>query len=42
MRGYGTLVNSSGGVFCSGGCVVSISGDSIGQGEVMLGLTTRF
>jgi len=41
-RGYGTLVNSSGGVFCSGGCVVSISGNSIGQGEVMLGLTTRF
>ena len=25
-RGYGTLVNSSGGVFCSGGCVVSIKG----------------
>lgn len=41
-RGYGTLVNSSGGVFCSGGCVVSIKGDSIGQGELMLGLSTRF
>ncbi len=41
-RGYGTLVNSSSGVFCSGGCVVSIKGDSIGQGELMLGLSARF
>lgn len=41
-RGYGTLVNSSGGVFCSGGCVVSIKGDSVGQGELMLGLSARF
>jgi hypothetical protein len=41
-RGYGTLVNSSGGVFCSGGCVVSIRGDSVGQGELMLGLSARF
>jgi hypothetical protein len=41
-RGYATLVNSSGGVFCSGGCVVSIKGDSVGQGELMLGLSSRF
>ena len=41
-RGYATLVNSSGGVFCSGGCVVSIKGDSIGQGELMLGVSARF
>ena len=41
-RGYGTLVNSSGGVFCSGGCVVSIKGDSVTQGELMLGLSARF
>ena len=41
-RGYATLVNSSSGVFCSGGCVVSIKGDTVGQGEVMLGLSTRF
>jgi hypothetical protein len=41
-RGYATLVNSSGGVFCSGGCVVSIKGDTVGQGEVMLGLSRRF
>ena len=41
-RGYATLVNSNSGVFCSGGCVVSIKGDTVGQGEVMLGLSTRF
>ena len=41
-RGYGTFVNSSGGLFCSGGCVVSIKGDAITQGEVMLGLSARF
>ncbi|MGH9578153.1 MAG: hypothetical protein ACRD3R_12015 [Terriglobales bacterium] len=41
-RGYATLVNSSGGLFCSGGCVVSIKGDAVTQGEVMLGLSGRF
>ena len=41
-RGYATLVNSNGGLFCSGGCVISISGDVVTQGEVMVGLSTRF
>ena len=41
-RGYATLVNSSGGFLCSGGCVVSISGDVFTQGEVMLGFSARF
>ena len=41
-RGYGTFVNNHGSVFCSGGCVFSIKGDVISQGEVLLGLTTRF
>ena len=41
-RGYGTLVNSGGGVFCSGGCVISIKGDSVTQGELMFGLSARF
>ena len=41
-RGYATLVNSRGGVFCSGGCVVSIKGDAVTQGELMLGLSARF
>lgn len=41
-RGYATLFNSSGGLFCSGGCVISIQGDLVTQGEVMLGLSARF
>ena len=41
-RGYATFVNSNGGFFCSGGCVVSISADVVGQGEVMMGLTAHF
>ena len=41
-RGYLTLVNSEGGMFCSGGCVVSIKGDSFTQGEALLGLSARF
>ena len=41
-RGYATLVNSSGGFFCSGGCVISISGDTVMQAELMLGVTGRF
>jgi len=41
-RGYATLVNSSGGLFCSGGCVISIKGDTVTQGEALLGLSVRF
>lgn len=41
-RGYFTLLNSSGGLFCSGGCVAVLKGDSLSQGEVMLGLSARF
>ena len=41
-RGFFTLLNSSGGLFCSGGCVVFLSGDSFVQGQAMLGLTARF
>ncbi len=41
-RGYATLVNSSGGIFCSGGCVVSIKGDTVRQGDLMLGVASRF
>ena len=36
-RGFFTLLNSSGGLFCSGGCVVFLSGDSFVQGQAMLG-----
>lgn len=41
-RGYATWINSSGGFFCSGGCVVSIKGESVTQGEALLGLSYRF
>ena len=42
LRGYLTLVNSSGGFFCSGGCVVSIRGDTMTQVEGLLGLSFGF
>ena len=41
-RGYATLVNSSGGFMCSGGCVVNVRGDVVSQGEVLVGLAARF
>ena len=43
VRGYLTLIHSSGGFFCSGGgCVVSIRGDTILQVEGLLGLSYGF
>jgi hypothetical protein len=39
LRGYLTLINSSGGFFCSGGCTVSIRGDTLTQVEGMVGLS---
>ena len=42
LRGYVTLINSSGGFFCSGGCVVALKGDALVQGEALLGLSLRF
>ena len=41
-RGYATLVNSNSALFCSGGCVVSIKGDTITQGDVLLGVTFTY
>jgi hypothetical protein len=41
-RGYATLVNSSGGLFCSGGCQFKIKGDAVTQGEAQLGLSYLF
>jgi hypothetical protein len=42
IRGYLTLVDSEGGLFCSGGCVVSIRGDSFTQREALIGVSVRF
>jgi hypothetical protein len=41
-RGYATLINSSGGFLCSGGCVVQIKGDLLTQGELLAGIAVRF
>ena len=41
-RAFFTLLNNSGGLFCSGGCTVLLSGDAFVQGQAMLGLTARF
>lgn len=41
-RGYWTLVNSSGGLFCSGGCTITIKGDSLQQLEMLIGVSARF
>jgi len=42
LRGYLTLINANGGFFCSGGCVVSISGKTLAQGEALLGVSVGF
>jgi hypothetical protein len=42
LRGYVTLINSSGSFFCSGGCVVQIKGDTLTQVEGMVGVTLVF
>ena len=41
-RGYATLVNSSSALFCSGGCVISIKGDTVTQGDILLGLAFTY
>jgi hypothetical protein len=41
-RGYATIVESSGSMFCSAGCVVQIKGDTLTQGEVLAGISARF
>lgn len=42
LRGYVTLIDSSGSIFCSGGCAVQIRGDAMTQVEGMIGLTFGF
>jgi hypothetical protein len=41
-RAFFTLVNSSGGFLCSGGCVAVLKGDVFTQYGALLGLTARF
>lgn len=42
LRGYLSLINSSGGFLCSGGCVVSIRGTTLVQAEGLLGVSIGF
>lgn len=42
LRGWGTLINSGGSFLCSGGCTVSIKGDTLTQIEALLGLAWSF
>lgn len=41
-RGYFTLVNSSGGFLCSGGCVAVLKSEAVTQYEAKIGLMARF
>jgi hypothetical protein len=43
-RGYGTLINNDSSLFCggNGGCIVTIEGDALYQGEVLAGISFRF
>ena len=42
LRGYLSLINASGEFFCSGGCVVSIRGKTLLQGEGLVGVSIGF
>jgi hypothetical protein len=42
LRGYLTMIRSSGGFFCSGGCVVVIRGDALAQADALVGVSVRF
>lgn len=41
-RGYAVLLGSSGTLFCSGGCEVSLTGSGFVQGEILAGVSARF
>ncbi len=41
-RGFATLFGTNATVFCSGGCVANLTGSALSQGELLIGLSTRF
>jgi len=41
-RGYATAVGSSSAIFCSGGCVATLTASAVTQGEFLVGLSARF
>jgi opacity protein-like surface antigen len=42
LRGYGTMMDTRGSLFCSGGCTLELSSDLLPQFETNLGLIFRF
>lgn len=42
LRGYATLFNGNGAIFCSGGCTIALQGNTFVQGQALLGLSLRF
>jgi opacity protein-like surface antigen len=42
LRGYGTLIDTRGSLFCDGGCELELSSDLFPQFETNLGLIFRF
>lgn len=42
LRGYFTLVDSRGGLFCANGCLVVVHGDGLVQGAAQIGLSYRY
>ncbi|MGD8908916.1 MAG: hypothetical protein PVI92_06165 [Chromatiales bacterium] len=42
LRGYGTLIDAGGSLFCDGGCQLRLSSDLLPQFETNLGLIFRF
>jgi hypothetical protein len=42
LRAHLTLLDSRGGLFCSGGCIFQIRGDTLVQAEAMFGLSVGF
>jgi hypothetical protein len=41
-RGYATAVGSATSIFCSGGCVASLTASAVSQGELLIGLSAHF
>ena len=41
-RAFGTFIDSSGGIFCSGGCIVVTESQMLWQFEINAGITFRF
>ena len=41
-RAYVTLVDSTTAIFCSGGCIIQVKGDSFTQVDVLAGVSARF